>query len=270
MRSIPTLALALLASFACPVPALAAGSSQSDDRLTLTANGSTLTGTNGGGGGAIGWLHTFNANAIVGVAGEYQTIADSRWKFGSVNVALGHGPAEHRSSFYAEGHVGSGDDAVHSFDYTIVAAGLIQNVTRQLSVQLEDKRIDIDTTHGNLPKLALQFLWSPSLLASASYAHSVSGNLGTKLGSVRIDRYGKTVNLIVGGAGGKASPAVVDLQTGLTQPGLTLREGFIGVARPFRRFELTLLGDYLKLAETERVTLTLNCTVHLRSPGGPK
>jgi hypothetical protein len=159
---------------------------------------------------------------------------------------------------------------VHSFDYTIVAAGLIQNVTRQFSVQLEDKRIDIDTTHGNLPKLGLQYLWSPSLLTAVTYARSVSGNLGTELGTVRIDHYGKAVNLIVGGAGGKASPAVVNLQTGITQPGATLREGFIGVAKPFARVELTVLGDYLKLADSERITLTVNCTVHLHSRGRSK
>ena len=255
--------LALLAMLACPALALAAEGAQTNDRLIASANGSTLTGTNGGGGGSLGWLHNFNASTVVGLAGEYQTLAGSRWKFGSLNLAFGAGQAQRRSNLYAEAHVGNGDDDVHAYDYAIYAAGLIQNLTRQLSVQVEDKQIDIDTTHGNLPKVGLQFLWSPHWLTAASYSHSVSGNLGTRLGSVRVDHFGKTVNFIVGGAGGKASPAVVDIQTGSVQPGLTLREGFVGVSKPFSRVDVTVLGDYLKLADTERVTLTVNCTVHL-------
>ena len=261
--------LPALAIIACP--ALAAAQSGVDDRLTISANGSTLSPSsagNGGGGGAIGWLHNFNSDAIVGVAGEYQTLAGSSWAFGSVNLALGRGQAGHRSNYYAEAHVGSGDDDVHNYDYSVFAAGLIQSLTRQLAIQIEDKQIDIDTTRGNLPKLGLQMLWTPSLLTSASYSHSVSGNLGTRLGLVRLDHYGKGYNFIFGAAGGKASPAVVDLRTGIQTPGLTLREGFIGFSKPFSRTDLTVVGDYLNLADTERVTLTVNCIFHLRGRGG--
>ena len=53
----------------------------------------------------------------------------------------------------------------------------------KFSVQLEARQIDIDTTHGNLPKLGLTYLWTPRLLTNVSYAHSVGGNLGTELTS---------------------------------------------------------------------------------------
>jgi hypothetical protein len=264
MRGALTSALAVLIALVCP--ALAAAADGSDDRLTLMADGSTISHAADGGGGSIGWLHNFNTNAIVGAAAEYQTIAHSHWSFGSLNVSLGRGSAERRSTFYADGHLGSGDDGARSFHYALYAAGLIQNVTHQFSVQLEDKQIDIGRTRGNLPKLGLQFLWSPHLLTTVSYSHSVSGNLGTRLGAARLDYYGKGFNIIAGGAGGQASPDIVDLH-GLLVQGLTLREGFAGVGKPFSRVELTLLGDYIKLGQTERITLTLNCMVHLRSGG---
>lgn len=263
--------LLALAAVACP--ALVAAQAGVDDRLTVSANGSTLSPSSagdGGGGGAIGWLHNFNSDVIVGLAGEYQTIADSSWAFGSVNLALGRGQASRRSNWYAEAHVGSGDDDLHNYDYSVYAAGVIQNLTRQFAIQLEDKQIDIDTTHGNLPKFGVQMLWSQSLLTTASYSHSVSGNLGTRLGSVRLDHYGKGYSFILGAAGGKASPAVVDLRTGVTTPGLTLREGFIGFSKPFARADFTVVGDYLNLADTERVTLTVNCLFHLRGRGGAR
>lgn len=258
----------LLLILAAACPAFVAAQSGVDDRFAASANGSTLSGTNGGGGGSLTWLHNFNADAIVGVAGEYQTIADSSWAFGSLNLALGRGQAGHRSNYYAEAHIGSGDDDLHNYDYAVYAAGLIQNLTRQFAVQIEDKQIDIDTTRGNLPKVGLQMLWSPSLLTTASYSHSVTGNLGTRLGSVRLDHYGKGFNFIVGAAGGKASPAVVDLRTGITTSGLTLREGFVGFSKPFSRTDLTVVGDYLNLADTERVTLTVSWMFHLRGRGG--
>ena len=68
--------------------------------------------------------------------------------------------------------------------------GLSQNLTKKFSVQLEGRQIDIDTTHGNLPKLSLTYLWSPRLLSNISYARSVGGNLGTELTAARIDYYG--------------------------------------------------------------------------------
>ena len=240
----------------------AAEGAPAHDRLTLMASGSTLTDADDGAGAAIGWLHNFRSGAIVGLGAEYQTIADSEWKFGSLSFAMGRGQANSRTNFYADIHEGSGNDDTHSYDYSVVAAGFYQNVTRQLSIQLEDKQIDIDTTHGNLPKLGAQFLWSPTLLTGVSYAHSVSGDLGTRLWSLRIDRFGKKVNLIAGGATGKASPAVVDLQ-GIRTPGVTLHEGFVGIAKPFSRVDLTLLGDYIKIAGTERFTVTLNGTIRL-------
>jgi hypothetical protein len=257
---------AALALVALAAPALSLAAAGSDDRLAFAVNGSTISQADDGGGGSIAWLHNFNANSILSVGGEYQTIANSHWSFGSLNLATGRGSAEHRSNFYAEARVGSGNDGVARFDVRQYQAGLIQNITHQFALQLEDKQIDIARTHGNLPKFGLQMLWSPRLLTQAAYSHSVSGNLGTRLGSARLDYYGKAFHVIAGGAGGKASPDIVDLH-GLLTPGLTLREGFAGVGKTFSRMDLTLLGDYIKIGETERVTVTLTCMVRLRGGG---
>jgi hypothetical protein len=268
MRTLPLRRYAFLIAIACPALAFAAPGT--DDRLTLSANGSTLSHADDGGGAAIGWLHNFNSNAIVGAAAEYQSLADSHWSFGSLSMSFGSGSAEHKTTFYADGHLGSGVEGSKDFDYATWVAGVYQNVTHQLILQLEDKQIDIDTTHGNLPKFGIQYLIGPRLLGTVSYAHSVSGNLGTRLGFVRLDYYGKGYNVIFGGAGGKASPDVVDIR-GLVAPGITLREGFAGVGRTFGRTDMTLLGDYIKLgSSTERFTLTLNATVHLHGAGGAK
>ena len=114
-------------------------------------------------------------------------------------------------------------------------------------------------------------LWNRHWLAAASYAHSVGGNLGTDEGSVRIDYYRQTLNLLAGGAVGRAVPVVVGLQgTSLPQLGVKqIRELFLGLSERYSRADWMLLADYQDVGGTKRVTLTMNCTVHLRARAPP-
>jgi hypothetical protein len=253
-------------------PARAQGSPAGDDRLILGANGSTLTGGGGGGGGAVTWLHGFSASTLAGVGAEHQAIADSDWTLGSVMgaVTLGaeSGP---RTSFSGEVHEGSGDIARRNFNYSLVVLGASRTLTKDLSVQLEERQIDIDTSHGSLPKLGFTYAWSRRLQTSLAYAYTVGGNLGTELFSARVDFFGKRAGFLAGGATGRGAPAVVNLQTGtIEQPALRLKQVFVGVSKPFARANLQLVVDYLDLAGNRRTTLTLTCTLPLRGRGTSK
>jgi hypothetical protein len=260
--------IVLATALGSPVTGLAADDSA--DRLTLLAAGSRLTDGAGndydGGNGSIGWVHNFNANTILGASATHNSIAGARWTFGTLTLAHGFGQADRRTNVYAEVQEGSGEDDVHSYNYSIVTAGLVQNLTRQLSLTLEDKQIDVDTVRGNLPKIGLQYLWTPTFATSVTYAHSVSGTVGTKLWSYRLDKFGKTVNFLAGGSTGKASPVIINLQ--IASAGLTTNQYFVGASRAFKRTEFLLIADYLEVGDNDRYTLTLNCTVHLRRPGG--
>jgi hypothetical protein len=241
-----------------------AAPSASDDRIAISANGSTLSGTNGGGGGALGWLHNFDADTLAGVAAEHQVLADANWTFGSLSGSLTRGPADQRYGVYGEVHEGAGHDVGKAFRYSIVAAGVTGTYYHRLTAQLEDKQIDVETTHGNLPKVGLSYLWGPQLSTSASYSYSFGGNLGTRLAGARIDWYGGHVNLLAGGAFGQASPVVLNLQSGIVSPGSRLKEGYVGVSAPLKpyRGELTLVADYLELSGIKRATLTLGYVFH--------
>ena len=235
-----------------------ASAAATDDRLLLSADGATLTGASGGGGGSIAWLHNFNLSTLGGAAVEYQTIADAHWTFGSLNASKTFGQGSAKTSVYGEIHEGAGNIGARSFNYSIVAAGLIRTFGSHLSLQYDDRQIGIDTSHGNLPKLGASILWGPHLQTAVAYQHSVSGNLSTHLASMRFDVYAKPLNWLGGGAFGQGSPAVFNLQTGLTQPGGTLREVFLGAAKQFAHSEFTLVADYLDLAGTKRTTVTVN------------
>lgn len=243
----------------------AAPSAPSTDSVVISANGSTLTGATGGGGGSLTWLHDFSSG-VLGVGGEYQQLADTHWAFGSLSGAVSAGSANDKWTFSADGHLGTGDTptplGVHHFDYRVEGAGVTGTFDGKLTLQLEGRQYDIDTTHGALPKAGLGFLWTPHLQTSVSYARSVTGNLGTELETFRIDHYGATVNWLLGAAAGHVAPRIVNIYTGATGAAPQLREGYAGISTSFGHSDWSILGDYLKVAGERRITLTLVCTLH--------
>jgi hypothetical protein len=248
-----------------PAPTAAA-----DDRIVLSADGSTLPGTNGGGGGSVGWLHNFDADTLAGVAVEHQVLSVAHWTFASVNGSLTRTLGDARYGFYGEAHEGAGDDGPNAFKYSVVAAGVVGTYYHRFSVQLDDRQYEVEKTHGNLPKLALSYVWNPHVLTTISYAYSVSGNLGTHLTAGRIDLYGSSVSFLGGFAFGQVSPTVLGLE--LVIPGKTLSEGYVGVTKPFPRArgDLTLVVDYQDLSGSSRVAVTLNYIFHVGHRSQPK
>jgi len=234
-----------------------------EDRLVFSANGSTLTGDHGGGGAAATWLRQFDSGSLIGLGAEYETIYNSHWTLGNFNGALALSPGGVKTSLYAEAHLGAGDTGGEPFHYTNVAAGFISTLTPWLSVQLEERYIDIEPSRGNLPKLGLSFRLAPTLLGSVSYAQSFGGNLDTKLGTARLDYSGTQFSWLVGGAYGPVAPRVLNLIGQTVGPAKTLKEGFVGAGRSFGRTDWQLIADYQDLEGFKRTTITLNCTLHL-------
>lgn len=253
------------ALFAGYVPGAAA---DPDDRLVFSGNGSWLTGDHGGGGASATWLRKFDSGSLFGLGAEYETIYNSHWTLGNLNGALTVTPWNVKTSLYAEAHLGAGYTAQEYFKYTNVAGGFISTLTPWLSVQLEERYIDIQPNYGNLPKLALSFRLAPRVLASVSYAQSFGGNLDTKLGTARLDYAGAHFSWLIGGAYGPVAPRVLNFIGAFVGGVKTVREGFLGLGRSFGRTELQLIGDYQDLEGFKRTTVTLNCNVHLGS-GSP-
>ena len=269
MRSAWIALISVAAALFAPCEAWGADSTATD-RISASASGSTLTGTNGGAGASVGWLHNFDPDSLITVAAEHQAISVAHWSFGSVAGAVTRGGADGRYTLAADVHEGAGDNGPRSFHYSIVGAGITGTYFQRLSIQVEDRRIDVDTTHGNLPKVGLSYLWNLHWQTSISYAKSVSGNLGTRLTSARVDKYGTAVNVFGGGSFGKASPDILNLEGQIIAPGHTLREGYMGVSHSFAhaRHDLTLIADYLDLSGSKKATLTLNYVFHVQAVKG--
>ncbi len=262
---------ALTATLAVLAPCVTMAAAE--DRISLAGNVDTLTGggapRSNGGGEALGWLHNFDADSLLTLGAEHQRLGVAHWTFGSVSGSIAHQIGDGRYTFSAEAHEGSGRDGTHPLDYRIEAGSVTGTYFHRLSVQLEERRIDVETTHGHLPKFGISYLWNSQWQTSASYAQSAGGNLGTRLTSVRIDRFSPVVNLLAGGSYGQASPTIISL--GIVSPGHILREGYIGASRTFaRRTDVTLTGDFINLSGTKRTTVNLSFIFRLGSLGARK
>ena len=118
-----------------PTPAAVA-----DQRLVFSTNGSRLTGGIGGGGGSASWVGGLGNGTVIGAGAEYQTISNSHWTLGSFSGAVRPGLRTH---LYLEGREGAGDLGDRAFHYSLLAAGLLEQLTSQVSVQLEERRLDL-------------------------------------------------------------------------------------------------------------------------------
>jgi hypothetical protein len=258
-------AVATAAVVSILLPLRAACVDMSDDRIALSANGSSLTGTNGGAGASVGWLHNFDPDTLLAVAAEHQVLSVSHWTFGSLSGAITRGTGDQRYTLYGEAHEGAGDDGPNAFKYRIEALGLTGTYFHRLSATVEDKQVNVETTNGNLPKLQLAYLWNPKVQTTVSYAYSFGGNLGTRLTSARVDVYGPQVNFLAGGAVGQVSPSLLGNVVGgnLTLAPHQLKEGYFGVVKPFPsvRSELTFIVDYQRLSGGQGAVVTANNTV---------
>jgi hypothetical protein len=146
---------------------------------------------------------------------------------------------------------------------------------------VEDKQVNVESTHGNLPKLQLAYLWNPRIQTTVAYQHSFGGNLGTRLTTARVDVYASRVSFLAGAAIGQASPALIG--QALTLGPHDLKEGYVGVVKPFPhlRSDLTFIVDYQHLSGGEgkigdvdvatsvsqRWTGTLNYVFHIGHHG---
>jgi hypothetical protein len=250
-----------------------AAPSTADDRIALSANGESLTGTNGGAGGSAGWLHNFNSDALVGIGVEHQALANAHWTFGSLNGSYTTGPADERYTVFGEVHEGGGNSGARSIDYRTETLGGAATFDRRLSLQLEAKYINIDTISGYLPKAAVSYLWGPHFQTQLAYSYSIGGNnLGTRLASARIDIYQPAISFLGGFSFGQATAAVLSyvgttLETNV--PGARLKEGYVGATVPLPRLrsEISVILDYQdlssRLTSSKRFQGTVNYIFHV-------
>jgi len=212
--------------------------------------------------GSVDWLHDFTPNALIGIGAEYDTLDDAHWSVGSISGALSTGSST-RWTFVANVRHGSGDIGTQPFDYAVEALSAAATLGGKLSLQIQTRQFDVYTTNGNLPQASASWIVTPHWQLGAGYAHSVSGTLHTRYATGRVDHYGGRVNWFLGGALGYASPAVLDVQTGLTEPSPGYREGYAGLGRTLWSADWQLIGDYLVVAGVQQLTLTMTCTLRL-------
>jgi hypothetical protein len=191
-----------------------------------------------------------------GVAAQYQALSVSHWAFASLNGAITRGPGDQRYTFYGQADEGAGRDGRNAFKYRLETFGVTGTYDHRLSATVEDKQVNVESTHGNLPKLQLAYLWNRRIQTTVGYQHSFGGNLGTRLTTARVDVYTSQVSFLAGAAIGQASPSVLGIN--LTLGPRDLREGYVGVVKSFPKLrgDLTFIVDYQRLSGGGGLQLT--------------
>lgn len=243
-----------------------------DNRLIISGDWDNLTGVQGhGGGGSLGFLAELNPDTVLDFAGEYQSLAGSRWAFGSFTAAYGHAlTSNSRWNISAEAHEGVGQtqgtarSGTLHWRYGIEALGAGLSVPGGVTLSAEERQIDVYNSHGSLPKAGLAKSWGSHWLTSIGYAQSEGGNLSTQYGLARIDFLSAPIQLFVGGDAGHVAPAVLNIEGVLLPEARKLTEVFAGLTRPNRYVDFSLLGDRIDLHGIVRLTVTLTATVHLQ------
>jgi hypothetical protein len=232
--------------------------SVTDDRLIVGANGATVSGAGRGAGGSASWVEDL-PKAVVALTADYQTLGSSRWGYGAISVSFSSGSG----TYYAEINRGAGEnglaDGNHHFAYDAATIGAGATIGKKVSLQLETRQIDIDTAHGNLPKATFEYLWLPGLRTSATYARSVTGNLGTKITALGLE-YDRTVTWLAGAGAGHVSPPIVNLES--SQSVAQYRQAYVGISTEPASTVWSVVIDHLRVGGIRRTMLSVTCSLH--------
>ena len=229
-----------------------------DDRIAIERRSAPRSpATNGGGGGALGWLHNFDADSLAGVAGRAPGTGD-----GTLDLRLGQRHPSHAVrpinaiASTAKRTRDGATTARATFNYAIEAAGVDRHILPQ-AVRAARRQADQCRDHARESAQGGTLLSVESALPdSVSYSYSVSGNLGTRLTAARIDDYGAACESfwpgrVRSGLAGRTVHRSCTSQLGATRDPWAPAQGRIrGVSKPLPhlRSELTLVGDYQDLS----------------------
>src|SRR5262249_52460948 len=145
----------------------------------------------------------------------------------------------------AEASVGTGGDAAGGFGYQVYEGELSYKCSRALYVRAGDKFLSISDTHGHLLRSGIDLFPVRNLQAHVTYAHSVSGNLGTQYVSSELDLQLRKLTLVAGYSGGDVVSQNQDLFSQSTPGGQIFHDAFFGFGVPVSSSELHIVYDAL-------------------------
>jgi hypothetical protein len=236
---------------AAPVP------QRPSDTLVVNAELTDIGGGSQGGSAAVEWLHPLSPSKSVNAGVGSFSLVGTSWTYGRAGALW----RASRTTLHGQADLGAGHDQRGSFAYRVAQATVEQQlVPGRLSLEVQDRFIDIDRTAGNVVKLGMTLVPMRALALSGAVHSATAGNLDARFASVRVDGYSHGATVFGGVSGGRSHSTLVGLADD-GSPGQNLLEVAAGVTVPIKRLRITLGIDSLHLGETRRQTLTMNWTV---------
>jgi hypothetical protein len=238
------------------------------DVFNLTAGAEDLSpGGNGGGAGGL-WARTWRHGVSSELGASWASLDGVRWHYGRIGASL----RRTRTLFQAAAELGRGRRPGVEFPYRIYTAGVVANILPgRLFFELSDRYLYVDEARGHLVKVGLSASPRAYIRAELASHFSVTGNLGARYASARLDLLRGRAGGLAGLNVGRSRPEVLRrLVPGAVVSATELYAGIRGSAGPH---ELTLIVDSLWTAGVRRHAFTASWTVRPRgrasSPAPP-
>ena len=172
----------------------------------------------------------------------------ARWFYGTAGVTRRFS----RNVIDLQADAGSVHETGSTSPYRIFRAAVVREIViHRLWGEVEARRIDVASQHGNLLKGGVRATGRGTTLSTAVYA-STGGNLEARYVTARVDRAAGRNGILVGGAAGRAAPSIFD-QPGGPARRSRIAEVFAGVEPPMRMGRVQFVIDLLKTENVRRV-----------------
>jgi hypothetical protein len=207
-----------------------------------------------------------NLNWVHPIAGGSISILGASWKqVGAYHRLLADiggetHPADARYSIGGELDVGPVEDGGNSYYHLQTSEHVSHEVTAGHSVAAEHRYISAGPLHGQLLSAAWRYAARSTLTFEIKQAVTVSGNLGSRATSARLDYLG-AAQMFAGGAVGRTAPQLVDAP--IPVRGGDFSQCYVGLALPIGRTTFTVVVDRYVTDSSRQWNTTLVASVPL-------
>ena len=217
-----------------------------------------------GSNGSLDWVHAPGADRTYTLGFGVYSVNSSRWSFGKLGGAY-HWNA--RTTVQGQASIGGGHTDGNGFGYQIYDGSLTYKVNPRIYARLGDQFFQVAGSREHLVKPGLLVVPTRRLQADITYAHSVSGDVGTQYVFGRIDVTARSLHFLGGFSAGRSSPQHLNLDIGSPPASQNFQEGFFGVGVPLSKTVLSVVADVLNADPTRRRSVTINWKVPIGKRG---
>ena len=230
----------------------------SDNSILVAASADRFSSGDLGLNASLDWIHHFASRTGVQrthtLGAAVYSAGDSRWSFAKLGAAY---PLIDYLTVQGQASVGGGKTAGQGFGYQVYDSSVSAKADPRAYFRLGHQFYQIAGSRSHLLKPGLVLVPTHQVQADLTYARSVSGNIGSRFFSGRIDFSTRTIDWLGGFSSGDSTPENLNLEIGSTPRTQRFRDVFMGASFRLPQSVLTVMADFLDTQPGNRSRLTI-------------